>query len=99
MPSRLTLPVVSQSSGIERDQDVSFEIFPNPADEEVILRNVPAGADVSVYDMTNRKLDEFIVGGNAHRYTIRHFPSGIYLLHMQINGRFSTWKLIIVNGN
>lgn len=64
----------------------AFSIYPNPATDEVIIRNtsgiVPVGA--TVHDLSGKKLLSHTFAGSDYFVKVSNLPSGLYM--MQITG-------------
>jgi hypothetical protein len=81
-----------------RDIDhLQFSVYPNPADQQitVVLENVIGhSCEAIMYDMTGRKVAEFILNDNYNILNISSLESGIYLLQVKSENQ-TTFKKII----
>jgi hypothetical protein len=64
---------------IEGFSDMSFGLFPNPADDEVMLwKKDHLPVSVSIYNAAGQEVLNFLSKNNPERISLSDFPSGIY---------------------
>lgn len=80
------------------DEPLQVNIFPNPAKEELTIQSLSNlnGAQVEIVDITGKKLQMTVVHETSHRLTIpfQDLKPGIYIIHVQLNGKSQTLKLM-----
>lgn len=69
------------STGInEGNKKYAFSVYPNPATEELYIKNPLAeNATMQVYDVTGKKATEINIGLNTTRTNISTYSPGVYL--------------------
>jgi len=80
-------------------QSADLTLFPNPANDQIIIQNFPAGtapSNVEILDMTGRKVDSFILPANQIRYeyNCQTLRSGIYFVRISSPSGFLIKKLV-----
>jgi mRNA-degrading endonuclease HigB of HigAB toxin-antitoxin module len=56
----------------------SFAIYPNPADNFVILQNAKIGDNVTLFDVVGKQLRSFTVESESQQVDISDLNSGVY---------------------
>ncbi len=83
----------------ETNNDFSFEIFPNPAVDEIVIQNMQAGVnEIEIYDMPGQKIfSEQVTGLKNGSYPINvgRLHKGFYLVSISNNERRKVTKLLI----
>ncbi|MEX0967699.1 MAG: T9SS type A sorting domain-containing protein [Bacteroidia bacterium] len=93
--------LIDQPSSVEeREDNFSFEIYPNPANDHFRVRATGAGAHtVNLYDVSGRRIlsDSFEANGQSETWIgTQHFKNGIYFVEtISAKGDFARKKLII----
>ena len=78
------------------NQQISFQIFPNPAGDKVEIQHSFSGnVQVQLTDLNGKILLNQGFVSNKFQLDTTHFPNGIYLVKLIQNGKISTKKLII----
>lgn len=78
------------------NQQISFQIFPNPAGDKVEIQHSFSGnVQVQLTDLNGKILLNQGFVSNKFQLDTTHFPNGIYLVKLIQNGKISTEKLII----
>lgn len=78
------------------NQQISFQIFPNPAGDKVEIQHSFSGnVQVQLTDFNGKILLNQGFVSNKFQLDTTHFPNGIYLVKLIQNGKISTEKLII----
>lgn len=71
-----------------------LRIYPNPATDEVIISGLMGGERIELYEMSG-KLVQRHASMQGQRLDVGHLHTGIYLLRIVSDERFSTHKLMI----
>jgi hypothetical protein len=82
--------------GTSEDRLLSFDMFPNPAIDEVNIQ-LPTGtekANVSVYDRVGRLVSTQTITPSNSKVNIANLSSGMYLLRVNTDGKIGTKRLI-----
>ena len=82
------------SVGIDEGKDVAHEVslYPNPATDVIhfTLPAVKGEVEVAVFDINGRKIIsrqlQSSVNGEVHVMDVQHLPSGMYILHANVEG-------------
>ncbi|MBI5917386.1 MAG: T9SS type A sorting domain-containing protein, partial [Bacteroidetes bacterium] len=83
-------------SGVQ-EQDLPFDVYPNPASGEFFVNNFPSEGEVAVYDLSgNRRLAQQVSAGD-NSIGIGTLQDGMYFVDFQSNGGSFRHKLIIKN--
>jgi hypothetical protein len=83
---------------INEENDLAFELYPNPAVEYFTLRSGSEGTFVvTVYDLYGKvvHLEEGQPQANGLRINIAHLASGTYMVQLRSRSEMATRKLII----
>lgn len=68
-----------------------IQTYPNPASSTVMIQtDGPAIDQVSIFDMSGRRLSSELAGTNSYRLGVSHLPSGVYFLKLKSGG---VWKV------
>ena len=57
----------------------SFTIYPNPADNFVILQNAKVGDKLDLFDVVGKKVKSFQVESESQQLDISELKTGVYL--------------------
>ena len=87
-------------SGIMETEDFNFEMYPNPATNELIIeflsKSAIAGYDVSIFDLTGKLLQENKLNSdNTNSINIKNLPSGLLLIKIKEDGSVVKFQKII----
>ncbi len=66
-----------------------FNIYPNPAQNQLFIETNEYVDAISVFDITGKLVREFNIGGkltSTYKIDVKHFPAGIYLIKVT-NGK------------
>lgn len=77
--------------------DASVELYPNPAGEFVTITNLPDGSAIKVTDVTGKVVAETaeLITTNETTISTENFVNGIYIVHIEHNGRTASKKLVV----
>lgn len=83
-------------SGLEDFTEKSFSLYPNPADDEIVISNYsPSLGEIEVKDILGRLvLTGFLSGSSVLRLDISNFLSGIYWFTLSSDAGVGTRKFI-----
>lgn len=91
----------SQQSGtcniwvsINENESNSFELFPNPTTNEIVVSNSTMFKNYKLYDLLGKTLMSNDICENNFIIDLKSLPSGIYLLKLTDNNRSLTKKII-----
>lgn len=73
---------VITSSVDDPENDVAVMIYPNPASDAVMLKNVEAGADIRVLDIAGRVVMQLTASGDNQMIDVSSLSSGSYLVRI-----------------
>ena len=77
-------------------QENLFEVFPNPAGEEVWVKSAAPLSGIAIYAMNGQKMPlPALTEENPLRIDTRSWPAGLYVVRASLqNGRILTQKLM-----
>ena len=85
----------AENNGIEEIEGGTWEIYPNPATDQVVLRGIPDDAIVTVLDLSGRKLLERRNEKGEMSIDVSTFLSGTYFVRVVSKGNVVVKKLIV----
>ncbi len=71
----------------------AFEMYPNPATETVVLKNMPADAQLTVYDASGRIV--FTGNSSTSAIPVSNWPTGFYVLQLNDATSRTHYKLLV----
>ncbi|MFH0894448.1 MAG: C1 family peptidase [Bacteroidota bacterium] len=85
----------------QNNTDLQFDLFPNPAKDEVNLRiNKPlaADADICIYNFQGslQKCLHILKGTNQYTVSTKEFANGIYLVQINVNGNLPENRKLVI---
>ncbi len=83
----------------EPDLSENVNIYPNPANEVVIIRflSLPEdGAEIQLFDVTGKKIFNREIITNVENINIENLPAGVYFIKTYIKNQSNTTKLIVI---
>lgn len=87
---------IEQVVGVSTSPELeAVRVYPQPAATELLLSNVPSGAEVNIYHTGGRLMASRTGRSDTERFDISQFPVGAYLIELQHAGYRQT-KLIVV---
>jgi hypothetical protein len=91
--------ITNQPTGILIQQPESslITVFPNPASTEVFIQSDKEFSMLTIHDIRGYLVGEFRVNNTEYRLNTSSFPSGIYLLSVQIGDERISKRVIIQN--
>lgn len=83
-------------AGLEENQQTSFSIYPNPANENVTISNIEAGSTVTLVDVSGKSVSQQFSNSTSVKLQTSALTSGVYFVRvMNNNGISGTQKLVI----
>jgi hypothetical protein len=70
-------------------------IYPNPANNEVSITNIPIGSTLCITDITGKTIYSLAIRNEQTTIRTTDFENGVYFLQVMNNGRMANKKLII----
>lgn len=79
-------------TGIHDAEGYRINVYPNPAADHILMTFPEAvnGRTVTLTDLQGRSMRQRQVNGSETVLDLRGLPKGIYLLHVEVNGRKAT---------
>lgn len=95
--SYITLPATPWPNAIaENMQQDSWEIFPNPATENLFIRTeIPGLKQVYLLDLSGRLLRSETMNGDTFRFPLENFGAGVYLVELVTENGSSVKKVVV----
>lgn len=72
---------------------VNFTVYPNPAENTFTLKSDGIIDGVALADLSGRVIKNFAT--NDDTYQVEEVPTGVYLLHVVVDGKRQTTRLVI----
>lgn len=87
----------SQITGVDDQHNLqeAVEIFPNPSNEHVNVRNIPSGSSIIIADMTGNLIYSSTQVDTQETINTSSFANGIYYLRLTSKGKIVSKKLVI----
>ena len=83
-----------EPQGIENLSEEIFQLFPNPATNEITIKSDRNLGRIEVFDMMGKKLHDIMEIQSQTRIDISQFPNGVYLLNRTHDNGTSIHKFI-----
>jgi hypothetical protein len=84
------------TAGIQvEDEDQTFTIYPNPAQNSISISDLTLGVEISILDLSGKVIFSTKVNSNQLTINTEDFTNGLYLIHVNHSGTTSTKKLIV----
>lgn len=75
--------------------ELPVEVYPNPANMQVTISDIPAGARITLLDLTGKTLQTTYAEDKNTTLSTSHLPKGMYLIQVDADGASAVRKLII----
>lgn len=72
-----------------------FDVYPNPAQENVTISNIPSSSTVKITDITGKVVYNAVIKNEQTTINTTDFVNGIYILQVSNNGSIATKKLVV----
>ena len=84
------------TTGIDEIKANEFTIYPSPADDFILIRNIKnQNFECTIYDFTARLISRTSIGGSEITVSTKHFNNGIYLLKLYSKNLMETQKILV----
>ena len=94
-PSNYEIELVSAGINLEANPKWEVEIYPNPANDFVIVKSQTANYNYSIFDLGGRELLKGKVSKEVNLLNVRSLPNGLYIMSMT-NGLQAVSKKIVI---
>ncbi len=85
------------TSVFESKENLSVSIYPNPANDQVTVSNIPAGVkEIKIFDITGNMINSIVVNNrNSLNIDMTNLSKGVYFLNMiDVNKTTSVHKIV-----
>lgn len=86
--------VVDVSLGVDNLKEITFGMYPNPADVEVHLEADTNMETIAIYNMLGQTIKQFDVNANEQTINVQDLQSGTYIIEVMAEGRRQSKQLI-----
>lgn len=69
------------SNSIDEEEHMGLEVFPNPSEDQIMLRGIPM-REITVYDLLGRQVIKETCHGSATQLDIASLAAGVYVLRV-----------------
>jgi len=86
----------NQLSTSENINKESLIVYPNPSSDYIFLK-IPNNMNiksVEIFDSSGNNISSSLIKGKNNKVDIKHLPTGIYILKIDVNGEYVTRKFI-----
>ncbi len=80
---------------VDETIESSFSVYPNPAKDNIIIRNIERGSSISIHDITGKLVHQSVVNDVQTTISTIHLPGGVYFVQLKNNNKVSSQKLVI----
>jgi 1,4-alpha-glucan branching enzyme len=89
-------PEISTENSAKKLLKEAIRIYPNPADAQIMLDGLNAGARIEIYSITGKLMHQSEQENNQSvQLNLKHFQPGLYIVSVIQNGERKTRKLIV----
>lgn len=81
-------------SSAENPVQPNIELFPNPTNGIVFIKNVPPGSSIAIFNASGQNLEQRISNTSILELNLSHLPAGVYLVQIGNDTYQSTQKLL-----
>lgn len=86
----------ASNAAIGRHDDIGCKVFPNPANDFVVIETTSNIRQITISDLKgNTLLRDETCNGSAYRIDTRHWAKGIYLISIVADNGITTQKMVI----
>ena len=79
--------------GVNDNNDRSFKVYPNPANDVVYIRGTEGTANVTMFDVQGRVVKQ--VSTQSNTVQVSDLPSGMYMIRIENNGVVSSTRISV----
>lgn len=87
--------IAGGSTGINKVETLSFDLYPNPASNTVNLSGLSNGAIIDVVDVAGKVVYSTVAAGNTHSLALSDLANGIYYVQVKTANAAGIQKLQI----
>ena len=87
----------SGTTGNEAITQLTWTMFPNPANENVTIACLPSGSKVDIIDLTGKNVYSTTIHNEQTTIRTANFENGVYIVQVTDNGAVSSRKLFVRN--
>jgi nitrous oxidase accessory protein NosD len=69
---------VNYTASVDEFMQSSFSVYPNPADNYIVLQNAIVGDKVVLFDVVGKKVKSFNVESESQQMDISELKTGVY---------------------
>ena len=85
-----------QRANLNEKDAVKFNIYPNPASEQVTISNIEVGSIVSLIDLSGKMISQTIANSSSLNIPTSDFNAGVYFVRvMSENGAVGVERLVV----
>ena len=87
---------LSTTENVEIETKESIIVYPNPSGDYIFLK-IPSNIDiksVEIFDSSSNKINSPLIKEKSNKVDVTHLPTGIYILKININGKYLTKKFV-----
>jgi hypothetical protein len=89
-------PDISTENSAKKLQEGAIRIYPNPANDQVMLDGLNPGARIEIYSFTGKLMHQSISGNSpTHSINLKYFRTGLYMVSVFQSGERISKKLIV----
>jgi hypothetical protein len=75
------------TSTIAKEAESSIEVYPNPANDVLYLKNQEGTCQVTIYDLSGKAMIKTTLEGNARSIQVQDLSNGIYMVEVIMPGK------------
>jgi hypothetical protein len=76
------------------DNKKFFSLFPNPASDIVSIKSEINIVSVRIFNYSGKLMEEFLLNDKTGTFNISHYPAGLYIAMIDVDGQLFTEKFI-----
>ncbi len=80
--SDLWLPGAKESVQVDITEKVDFTVYPNPANDQVLIETTPSSYELSVYDILGSLVHRTTINGRT-KLEVAHWQKGLYTIELK----------------
>ena len=93
----IQVDVVADETSITDPEVLVFNVFPNPANEQIFIESESTIIDISMINLSGKVIHQQNVNDRTHQVNTGALPSGLYLLKATTTHGVLTQKVQVVN--
>ena len=84
---------INQNTGATRIDNVKVRVYPNPVHEKLFI-DTPGESEIRIFNLIGKVLISITKKERKIIINLQEFPFGIYILSINMNGNYKTWKIL-----